>query len=104
MSERLDTLWKMQQENPQDPFFLYAIGLEYQYNTPQKTQEIWESLAKNFADYLPTYYALGKLYEDIEQYELAKNTYQLGIEIAKTQKNDKILKELQNALSNVEFV
>lgn len=103
MLSRLDSLWEMYDQNPQDPFFMYAIGLELQTTNPQKTQEIWENLIVNFAEYLPTYYALAKLYEDLEQITLAKNMYEKGIEVAKSQKNVKIQKELQNALQNVEL-
>ena len=100
---RLDTLYEMQKQNPNDPFFLYAIGLELQNNNIEETKKIWETLLSDFEDYLPTYYALGKLYEDLTEIDLAKNIYEKGILIATQQKNDKILKELKTALLNADF-
>ncbi len=96
-------LFEMLHQTPDDPFLIYAIGLEMQQTEPQKTIEMWQKLAEDFEDYLPVYYSLGKLYEDFEEIDLAKNMYEKGILIAKKQENHKILKELQTALMNVDF-
>jgi tetratricopeptide (TPR) repeat protein len=100
---RLTSLFEMLEQTPNDPFLIYAIGLEMQKDNPQRTIELWEGIMEDFEDYLPVYYSLGKLYEDFEEIDLAKNVYERGILVAKKQENHKILKELQTALMNVDF-
>ena len=53
-------------------------------------------------DYLATYYQLGKLYERTEQAEKAKAIYAKGKEVAKATNDNKTLRELNEALTQLE--
>jgi tetratricopeptide (TPR) repeat protein len=59
----------------------------------------FESLVQTHPDYVGTYYHLGKLYEKLNNPELAINTYRSGMEIARKSRNFHALGELQGALS-----
>jgi hypothetical protein len=54
-------------------------------------------LLKEHADYVPTYYQLGKLYADNSENEKALEVFDIGIRVASGQQNHKALRELQSA-------
>jgi tetratricopeptide (TPR) repeat protein len=97
-TNRLEQLFSFLEENPQDPFLIYALALEYgKMHDFAKMREYFEALMLNFPSYLPTYYHAGKLYEELGEVALAKQTFEQGIELAKSQKDDFALRELNGA-------
>ncbi|MFT5617047.1 MAG: Tfp pilus assembly protein PilF [Arenicella sp.] len=103
MNTRLEQLQKFLQEEPEDPFLIYAIATEFQKTDVQKAKEYFEQLLAKHSDYLPTYYQLAQLYFDLQEDDSAKQTYLQGIELAEKQGNQFTLRELKNAYQNFLF-
>lgn len=100
---RLQLLQDFYEQDPNDPFNLYGLALEYQKHDIQKSKELYDLLLKEFPDYLATYYMSAKLYEELELEEDAVTIYKKGIGIAQQQNNSKIENELKVALTNLEM-
>ncbi len=100
---RLEHLQKFYQDDPNDPFNIYALAIEYQNIDTDKALEYFKGLLEWHSQYLPTYYTIGKLYEQIKEYDKAILAYEHGIELAKEQNETKALRELNSALSNLKF-
>lgn len=100
---RLNHLLQFYKEDPKDPFNLYALATEYLSHQPEKALEYYEKLLIDFEDYLPTYYHAAKLYADLELPDKAEAIFQKGIELAKNQKEQMPLRELQNAYNEFLF-
>jgi tetratricopeptide (TPR) repeat protein len=98
-AERINFLLEQIKTDPKDPFNQYALAIEYIENQPQKSLEYFENLLTEFPEYLPTYYHAANLFFSFERLEKAKETYLMGIELAKKLKKEKTLKELQGAYS-----
>ncbi len=96
---RKELLKKYLEENPNDPFPIYGLGLEEVKSSPEKALEYFEQLLKNFSDYLPTYYQAGKTYEALGNIEQAIITYKKGIELGKSQGDMHTVSELKGALA-----
>ena len=96
---RIDELLKMVSQLPNDPFPLYALGLEYlsSDNFDQAVHFFLQTEAK-FPDYLPTFYQLGNLFFKMDDVEKAKITFKKGIALAEKQTNRKTKAELEEAL------
>lgn len=100
---RLEQLLEMLKSEPEDSFLNYALALEYaNLNQLNKAIEIIEEVLKKDKNYLGAYYQLGQLYEQVSNTEKAIQTYNNGIQIAKEQKNNKTLSELNQALFLIE--
>jgi tetratricopeptide (TPR) repeat protein len=97
MASRIQQLEGFAKEDPHDPFNLYALALEYSKSDVRKALEIYNQLLNEHADYVPTYYHLGKLYADISENEKALAVFDAGIKVATDEKNHKALRELQAA-------
>ncbi|TAF67300.1 MAG: tetratricopeptide repeat protein [Cytophagales bacterium] len=105
MQSRIKILWDYYEQNPNDPFNLYALALEY-LKLEQKTEAILflERLLTEHPTYVPTYYQLGKIYEqNSEDQKKAVEVYEQGILHCKTQGNLKTEQELRNALDELMF-
>jgi tetratricopeptide (TPR) repeat protein len=101
MLDRIKLLEGFIKEDPSDPFNYYALGLELAKKDKHKALDIFKQLIKDRGDYLPSYYQLAKLYEDVGQKESALSTYHKGILIAKQQKDFKTQQELTAALEHL---
>ncbi len=101
MLQRIKLLERFIDEDPTDPFNYYALGLEYAKRDEQKALDIFIRLIGDHRDYLPTYYQLAKLYEQVGQKERALATYNNGILIAKQQKDFKTQQELAAGLEQL---
>jgi tetratricopeptide (TPR) repeat protein len=93
---RLEKLLEFLQNEPEDEFLLYALATEYlRLNETDKALQYYETLVKNHPDYVGTYYHLGKLYEALNRKPDAINTYEKGMEIAKSKRDNHAFSELQ---------
>ncbi len=100
---RLEQLLEMLKSEPEDSFLNYALALEYaNLNQLNKAIEIIEEVLKKDKNYLGAYYQLGQFYEQANDTEKAIVTYNNGIQMAKEQKNNKTLAELNQALFLIE--
>ena len=96
-SSRLEQLFAFLQEDPGDPFNLYAIATEYMKTNPEKALEYYEKLLQEHENYVPTYYHAAKLYADMGKKQQADQTFQKGIGISLQAGNRNAHRELQNA-------
>jgi tetratricopeptide (TPR) repeat protein len=91
----------MEQEDPNDAFTLYAIGLEYLKIDKQKAVEYFTKLIISQPNYVSTYYQLGTLFAESGDKSEAENIFRKGIEIATKIKDFHALSELKNVLNNM---
>ena len=96
---RLELIMDMLEKDPNDPFLLYAVALEYKKigNFVVAIKQL-ENLIKSHPQYLGTYYLLGKLYEESDEVAKAIEIYKKGKIIATSIGDHKILGELNEAL------
>jgi tetratricopeptide (TPR) repeat protein len=97
MINRLEILRQFVAEEPHDPFNHYALATEMLKSNKQQAKTIFEYLIENHPDYLATYYHLGALYVELELFDVAQKTYEMGISLAQKLGNEKTLKELKGA-------
>ena len=100
---RLEQLLAFHQQDPDDPFIIYGLALEYQKSTPMTARSYFEILLLRFPEYLPSYYHAAKLYESFNEPETARDLYLKGIEVSINQKDAHAQRELQNAYTNLLF-
>ncbi|MFD2569073.1 tetratricopeptide repeat protein [Spirosoma soli] len=96
-NERIQQLIRFVQEEPGEPFNVYALAMEFLNNQPEQARQYFDQLLVEFPDYLPTYYHAAALYADLDERERAAELYEKGITLARAQTNQKTLQELQRA-------
>ena len=96
-NDRLALLLQYYDEDPGDPFNLYALATEYKKEEPLKALSYFERLVEKHPDYVPTYYHLALLYIDLGEAEKAKKVFEKGIEKATAMKESMLLRELKSA-------
>ena len=94
----LEKLLVFYEEDPGDPFNLYALALEYQKHDARKAVAYFDQLLEDFPTYLPTYYHAAQLFGNRGENEKANRTFHKGIELATEQGNAKTQQELVRAL------
>lgn len=103
--DRLAKLQEFYEEDPEDPFTRFALAQEHlKRDNPQEAVDLFEHLVETDPDYVGTYYHLGKLYERLDRMDDALTTYEQGIEVAREQKEQKALSELQDAKLRAEGI
>jgi Tfp pilus assembly protein PilF len=100
---RLLKMLELWESEPQDPFIIYALALEYQKFDLEKAVHYFEVLMHHHEHYLPTYYQVAALYVELGLNEKAREAYEKGIKIAALQQNLHTQQELQNAFQNYLF-
>lgn len=103
MSTRLDILLKFYDDDPSDPFNIYALAIEYQKSDLPKARQYFEKLLNEHPHYVPTYYHAAKLYQETGDTDRAINTYEKGMEVAKSQNDSKAARELKSAYDELMF-
>ena len=97
MNTRLAELFLFLKAEPKDPFTLYAIALEYMKTDEKQALLYFQKLLDEHENYVPTYYQLAKLYEELEEIDKAKDIYQKGLKISQLQNEKHTYKELEKA-------
>lgn len=98
-SSRMNALRGLLDEDPGDPFLRYAVGLEHlKMNDLASAREAFTKVVSDSPHYLPAYYQLGKVLEQLNEAEQAIKSYQAGIALATEQRNMHTLSELRGAL------
>ena len=100
---RLEQLQKFYEEDPGDPFNVYALALELSKSNTEYALELFQLALKQHPSYLATYYHAAKLCESLAKKELAITIYKSGIAEAKKQNEFKALRELQSALDELVY-
>ncbi|QIP13423.1 tetratricopeptide repeat protein [Spirosoma aureum] len=96
-NDRIQQLIRFVQEEPGEPFNVYALAMEYLNGQPKQAKDYFDQLLVEHPDYLPTYYHAAALYTDLDERDKAAELYEKGIELARVQNNQKALQELQRA-------
>lgn len=96
----LSNLLAFYEEDPADPFNVYALATEYSKSDPARAERFFNILLEQHPDYLPTYYHAGAFFAAMEKFEKAEEIYQKGVELALTQGNSKAHRELLSAFNN----
>ena len=92
------------EKDPDDTFTRFALALEYQKSDEiEKARSLFEAIVADDPKYVGTYYHLGKLYEQMNATDKARETYQKGIREAQTAGDPKSLAELQEALQVLDW-
>jgi tetratricopeptide (TPR) repeat protein len=94
---RLDQLLAFYAEDPQDPFTIYAIAIEYRPFDPNKAIYYYEILLQEHENYVGTYYHAAKLYDELGQKDDAERVYKKGLRISRQEGNMHAFAELQQA-------
>ncbi len=89
------------EEDPNDPFNLYALAIEYLKSDPLESGRMFETLLVEHSKYLPTYYQAGAFFSQIGNFQKAIAIYEKGIDLAKSSGQEKTRMELLNAYKNV---
>jgi tetratricopeptide (TPR) repeat protein len=98
---RLDQLLQFLQQDPHDPFTIYALALEYRKTDPLTAKKYFDQLIADFPAYLATYYHAGMLWLELGLTKEAEELYRKGMGIAQKTGKTKDYNELQNALNNL---
>lgn len=100
---RIQQLLEFLEEEPENPFNLYALALEYQKHDPQQVAYYFDILLEKHRDYLPTYYHAADFFAQQNEIAKAKKIYEEGIKLATAKHDSHALRELQNAYLNFQF-
>jgi len=96
-NERVQQLLQFVQDEPDEPFNVYGLAMEYLTENPGQAQHYFEKLLKEYPQYLPTYYHAAQLYADLGDRGKATMYYDFGLQLAHEQGNQKTFDELQRA-------
>lgn len=96
-NDRIQQLIRFVQEEPGEPFNVYALAMEYLTTEPAQAQSYFDQLLAEHPDYLPTYYHAAALYAQLDERGRAADLYDKGIALARLQNSHKTLQELQRA-------
>ena len=100
--ERLTKLKEYLQNDPTDPFLVYAIAQEYDRGGENGLAEEWYLiLIQEHPDYVATYYHYGKLLERLGKTAEAIRMYEIGIEVAVKAGDRHAAGELREALESL---
>ena len=102
-ADRLKQLQKFYEEDPLDPFNLYALALEYLKVDLALSRKHFQLLLANHPAYLPTYYHAAKLFHDTGDREGAIAVFENGIALARKNNDVKTLRELRSAYDEMMF-
>ncbi|NQZ77867.1 MAG: tetratricopeptide repeat protein [Ekhidna sp.] len=100
---RINLLKEFIEKEPKDPFNKYALAMEYYEAAPNQSLELLRKLIANHPDYLPSYFKAAHIMWDQELWDEADTTFDVGIQIATKQQDQKALQELKSAYLNFQF-
>jgi tetratricopeptide (TPR) repeat protein len=96
-AERLKILYQQLMDEPNEPFNIYAVAMEYMTSDRKTSLGYLNHLLDNHPDYLPTYYHAGALLVENHNYEKAMLVYEKGIDLANKLNKSNALRELKGA-------
>ena len=102
-SNRIAQLQQFQHDDPNDPFPIYGLALEYLKQDSKESEKYFDELLRRFPDYLPTYYHAAKLKAESNKTEEAIAIYEFGVKLASKLGDNSTLRELKSALDELRF-
>lgn len=100
-TQRIEMLKKALLEEPNDPFYQYALALEHVHTHRADALRMFSSLLSTHPNYLPTYYQAGLLLVELGNEAEGVDILEKGIALAQQQGNQKTLNELRFLLDNL---
>lgn len=100
---RIEMLQSFVESEPENPFNLYALALEYQHSDPEKASNLFDKLLNEHKSYLPTYYQAAIFYSERGSNKMAKQIFEKGISLAEELNETNTLRELKNSYQNFLF-
>ena len=86
MSQRLNQLLSFYENNPNEPFILFALAKEYEsLENPDAAKEFYQLLVDNHPTYTGTYFHFVRLLHSVEETSLMMDIYQKGLAITKSE-------------------
>jgi Tfp pilus assembly protein PilF len=102
-SGRIKSLLNLLAQEPADLFLNYALGLEYVAENDLPAAELQlKKVLQLDETYIAAYYQLGKLFEAQLKNNDALSFYNIGLEKARIQKNNKAINEFGEAIFMLE--
>ncbi len=102
-NERIQQLNKFLLETPDDPFIKYAIALEYKKLGDLNQAEVhFAKTLESHSDYLPLFYHYGLTLIENSNQNKAVEIVEMGMELAKKQKDNHTLAELNELRESLE--
>jgi tetratricopeptide (TPR) repeat protein len=99
---RLNQLFQFLDNQPNEPFILFAIAKEYEKaKDEQNALDYYLRLRDTTPQYVGLYYHLGKLYERLAQIDAAVEAYRTGMTVAKAENDRHAYSELAAAKLNL---
>lgn len=104
MNDRIEKLRSFLIQSPDDCFLNHALALEYvKLGDEDEAKKLFEHNLQHDAQYVATYYHLGKLLERLGEQDAAVNIYEKGMEVAKTANDMHSYNELQGAYEDLVY-
>ena len=104
MTDRIEKLLKFLEASPADCFLNHALALEYvKEGDEAAAKQYFEKNLANDANYVASYYHLGKLLERTGHTQEAISTYEKGMTAAKAAKDMHSYNELQAAYEDLAY-
>ena len=102
--QRINKLLDFLSQDPNDAFLKYALATEYfSMENYIKALHYFDDLVTHHPDYVGTYYHLGKLYLILNRKIDALKIFEKGIQIAKKERDNHALAELQSVYNELIF-
>ena len=100
---RMRQLQQMLLRQPDDPFLLYGVAMEYKKaDEPAKALEYFDQVLRRDPNYCYAYYQRAQVYEALGDVDAAKRTLRDGAEAARRSGDAHALSEIEAALSLLE--
>lgn len=98
---RLQQLLAFYEEDPTDPFIIYALATEYRTTEPRRAMEYYQKLLEEHPEYVGTYYHAGKMLQELGKPEEAEKVYRTGLTVARRAGQMHAASEIQQALNQL---
>jgi tetratricopeptide (TPR) repeat protein len=96
---RKELIFDMLLKEPNDVFLNYALAMEHLSSEEFKEAELqFKKVLTINPNYLPCFYQLGQVNEKLGNNDIALTYYKQGVDLAKSQNNNKALGELNEAV------
>lgn len=100
---RMRQLQQMLQRQPDDPFLLYGLAMEYKKaDEPHRALEYFDHVLRRDPNYCYAYYQRAQVHEALGDTEAAKRALREGIEAARRSGDGHALSEIEAALALLE--
>jgi len=102
-TDRIKLLSQFYEEDPSDPFNIYALALEYLSHDPEKAAPWFDKVLTEHPNYLPAYYQAAKCHDIRHRRDDAIKILEQGIALATTLNEIKTRGELSSYLEELTF-